>query len=200
MSMFTHQKFPSLCSLVILCSLAMSGCKALDRNFRNPGIYVIQGESGHLTSIDGDKWFLDLKSMSLANNSTANIRLHSDFQLRITLSSRKESTVGCEVRDEFIDNIVRALPNGQTERFGSEDIWHWRALVSLSEPISEIQFLSKGKCIAQRQFNPPISCWPAAKAGLTLRSTRTPPALPSVLSQLPASSAPLVASVQAGPG
>jgi hypothetical protein len=38
-----------------------------------------------------------------------------------------------------------------------------------------------------------------AKAALTLRSTRTPPALPSVLSQLPASSAPFSASVQAGP-
>jgi hypothetical protein len=37
------------------------------------------------------------------------------------------------------------------------------------------------------------------KAHLTLRSTRTPPALPSALSLLPASSAPLMASVQAGP-
>jgi len=35
--------------------------------------------------------------------------------------------------------------------------------------------------------------------GLTLRSTRTPPALPSALSQLLASSAPLIASVQAWP-
>ena len=35
--------------------------------------------------------------------------------------------------------------------------------------------------------------------GLTLRSTRAPPALSSVLSQLPASSASLSASVQAGP-
>ncbi len=35
--------------------------------------------------------------------------------------------------------------------------------------------------------------------GLTLGSTRTPPALPSALSQFPASSAPLSASVQAGP-
>jgi hypothetical protein len=35
--------------------------------------------------------------------------------------------------------------------------------------------------------------------GLTLSSTRTPPALPSALSQLPASSAPLSASAQAGP-
>jgi hypothetical protein len=34
---------------------------------------------------------------------------------------------------------------------------------------------------------------------LTLRSTRTPPALPSALSQLLASSAPLIVSVQAGP-
>jgi hypothetical protein len=34
---------------------------------------------------------------------------------------------------------------------------------------------------------------------LTLRSTRTPPALSSALSQLPASSAPLSASAQAGP-
>jgi len=34
---------------------------------------------------------------------------------------------------------------------------------------------------------------------LTLRSTRTPPALPSALSQLPASSALLIVSVQAGP-
>ena len=38
-----------------------------------------------------------------------------------------------------------------------------------------------------------------AKAALTLRSTRTPPALPSALSQYSASPAPLVASVQAGP-
>jgi hypothetical protein len=35
--------------------------------------------------------------------------------------------------------------------------------------------------------------------GLTLRSTRTPPALPSVLSHFPASSAPFIASVQAWP-
>ena len=35
--------------------------------------------------------------------------------------------------------------------------------------------------------------------GLTLRSTRTPPALSSAPSQLPASSASLSASVQAGP-
>ena len=35
--------------------------------------------------------------------------------------------------------------------------------------------------------------------GLTFRSTRTPPALPAVLSQLLVSSAPLVASAQAGP-
>ena len=35
--------------------------------------------------------------------------------------------------------------------------------------------------------------------GLTLRSTRTPPALSSVPSLVPASSAPLSASVQAGP-
>ena len=35
--------------------------------------------------------------------------------------------------------------------------------------------------------------------GLTLRSTRTPPALPSARSQLLASSALLSASVQAGP-
>jgi hypothetical protein len=34
---------------------------------------------------------------------------------------------------------------------------------------------------------------------LTLRSTRTPPTLPSALSQLLASSAPLVASAQVGP-
>jgi hypothetical protein len=34
---------------------------------------------------------------------------------------------------------------------------------------------------------------------LTLRSTRTPPALSSALSQLPASSAPFIVSVQAGP-
>ena len=36
-------------------------------------------------------------------------------------------------------------------------------------------------------------------AGLTLSSTRTPPAFSSVLSHLPASSAPFSASVQAGP-
>ena len=36
--------------------------------------------------------------------------------------------------------------------------------------------------------------------GLTLGSTRTPPALPSALSQFPVSSAPFSASVQAGPG
>jgi hypothetical protein len=36
-------------------------------------------------------------------------------------------------------------------------------------------------------------------SGLTLRSTRTPPALPSVLSQHFAISAPLIASVQAWP-
>ena len=35
--------------------------------------------------------------------------------------------------------------------------------------------------------------------GLTLRSSRTPPALPSALSQLLAIPAPLVASVQAWP-
>ena len=35
--------------------------------------------------------------------------------------------------------------------------------------------------------------------GLTLSSTRTPPALPSVLSHRFASSAPFSASVQAGP-
>ena len=35
--------------------------------------------------------------------------------------------------------------------------------------------------------------------GLTLRSTRTPPALPSVLSQHLASSAPLIVSVEAWP-
>jgi hypothetical protein len=35
--------------------------------------------------------------------------------------------------------------------------------------------------------------------GLTLRSSRTPPALPSALSQLLATSAPLVVSVQAWP-
>jgi hypothetical protein len=35
--------------------------------------------------------------------------------------------------------------------------------------------------------------------GLTLRSTRTPPALPSALSQLLTSSAPLSALAQAGP-
>jgi hypothetical protein len=35
--------------------------------------------------------------------------------------------------------------------------------------------------------------------GLTLSSTRTPPALPSALSQLLAFSAPLCASAQAGP-
>jgi hypothetical protein len=34
---------------------------------------------------------------------------------------------------------------------------------------------------------------------LTSRSTRTLPAMPSVLSQLLASSSPLIASVQAGP-
>ena len=39
----------------------------------------------------------------------------------------------------------------------------------------------------------------AYQGGLTLRSTRTPPALPSALSQHPTSSAPLIASVQAGP-
>ena len=38
-----------------------------------------------------------------------------------------------------------------------------------------------------------------SRPALTLRSTRTPPALPSVLSQHLAISAPLVASVQAGP-
>jgi hypothetical protein len=38
-----------------------------------------------------------------------------------------------------------------------------------------------------------------ATLGLTLRSTRTPPALPSALFQLLASSAPFSASVQAGP-
>jgi len=38
-----------------------------------------------------------------------------------------------------------------------------------------------------------------ALAALTLRCTRTPPTLPSVLSQLLASSAPLNASAQAGP-
>jgi len=37
-------------------------------------------------------------------------------------------------------------------------------------------------------------------SGLTLRSTRTPPVLPFVLSQLPAFSASFSASVQAGPG
>jgi len=36
-------------------------------------------------------------------------------------------------------------------------------------------------------------------AGLTLSSTRTPPALPSALSQPPASPSPLIVSVQAGP-
>jgi len=35
--------------------------------------------------------------------------------------------------------------------------------------------------------------------GLTLRSTRTPPALSSALSLVHASSAPLIASVQVGP-
>ena len=40
---------------------------------------------------------------------------------------------------------------------------------------------------------------PYYTGNLTLRSTRTPPVLPSVLSHLPASSAPLVASVQAWP-
>ena len=35
--------------------------------------------------------------------------------------------------------------------------------------------------------------------GLTLRSTRTPPALPFALSQLLASSAPFIVSAQAGP-
>jgi len=39
-----------------------------------------------------------------------------------------------------------------------------------------------------------------AAAGLTPSSTRTPPALPSALTLHHASSAPLVASVQAGPG
>ena len=38
-----------------------------------------------------------------------------------------------------------------------------------------------------------------SSSGLTPRSTRTPPALPSALSLLPASSAPLNASAQAGP-
>jgi len=37
------------------------------------------------------------------------------------------------------------------------------------------------------------------REGLTLRSTRTPPALPPALSQLLANSAPFIASVQAGP-
>ena len=41
--------------------------------------------------------------------------------------------------------------------------------------------------------------WRSPNTSLTLRSTRTPPALPSVLSHLPASSAPLIASVQAVP-
>ncbi len=38
-----------------------------------------------------------------------------------------------------------------------------------------------------------------SQARLTLRSSRTPPALPSALSQHFAISAPLIASVQAGP-
>jgi len=40
---------------------------------------------------------------------------------------------------------------------------------------------------------------PQSRVGLTLRSTRTPPALPSALSQHLASSAPLIVSMQAGP-
>jgi hypothetical protein len=45
------------------------------------------------------------------------------------------------------------------------------------------------------ELNPPLS----RLVGLTLRCTRTPPALPSVLSQLLATSVPLSASAQAGP-
>jgi hypothetical protein len=43
------------------------------------------------------------------------------------------------------------------------------------------------------QLSPEAEC-------LTPRSTRTPPALPSALSQPLASSAPLIVSAQAGPG
>jgi len=39
----------------------------------------------------------------------------------------------------------------------------------------------------------------SVRNGLTFRSTRTAPALPSALSLVPSSSAPLVTSVQAGP-
>ncbi|WP_286355900.1 hypothetical protein [Geothrix oryzae] len=45
----------------------------------------------------------------------------------------------------------------------------------------------------------PAAPTPAQVQRLTSRSTRTPPALPSVLSQLPASSTSLSASAQAGP-
>ncbi len=51
--------------------------------------------------------------------------------------------------------------------------------------------IARGEVVKPKRMN--------AQQGLTLGSTRTPPEMPSVLSQLFASSASLSASVQAGP-